>query len=254
MTNRPLTIAFAMLMSVGIAGEVQAAGAPGDSAASLSIRAVNVKVVNSSACTLNAQIGIANRFVTKTLQPGDSVQFAGSDLPAALNTTAAKVTSNPDCVQQMRVNGVFTNPQIGEPFCLCELDSTTWQESFSENQSRALRDGTVGLVVQRNADSSKYKNFTLTISGNGEKALQTRPAPAYGVGAPDGQPPGVARADHPAARTGQGLAFPRPEAAVGGLAVRARNLSRCGEEDGPDRGAGPGHLPGAGLRGQRASR
>ena len=169
---------FALLLSVVLAGEVQADAPDGDSAASLSIRGVNVKVVNSSACSLEASVGVSNRFVTKTLQPGDSVQFAGSGLPVLLNATEAQVTSNPDCAQKMRADGVFTNPQIGEPFCLCAFDITTWQESFGVNQSRALRDRTVSLVVKRNADSSKFKNFTMTISGNGETNVQARPAPA----------------------------------------------------------------------------
>ncbi len=70
MPRRPLATVFALLLSVVLAGEVQADAPDGDSAASLSIRGVNVKVVNSSACSLEASVGVSNRFVTKTLQPG----------------------------------------------------------------------------------------------------------------------------------------------------------------------------------------
>jgi hypothetical protein len=48
-----------------------------------------VKVVNSSACSLEAVIGISNRYLTRTLQPGDSVEYAGSGLPVLTNATNA---------------------------------------------------------------------------------------------------------------------------------------------------------------------
>lgn len=178
MTSKPFAIAVALLLSVALAGEVQAAEPPGDSAASLSIKAVNVKVVNSSACSLEAVIGISNRYLTKTLYPGDSMEYAGSGLPVLTNATSAKITSGKDCTQQVFADGGFVNPQIGEPFCLCALDSTTWQESFSVNQARALADRTVGLRVERNGDTSKFKNFTMTVSGNAEVTLTRRAAPA----------------------------------------------------------------------------
>ena len=178
MTSKPFAIAVALLLSVALAGEVQAAEPPGDSAASLSIKAVNVKVVNSSACSLEAVIGISNRYLTKTLYPGDSMEYAGSGLPVLTNATSAKITSGKDCTQQVFADGGFVNPQIGEPFCLCALDSTTWQESFSVNQARALADRTVGLRVERNGDTSKFKNFTMTVSGNAEVTLTQRTAPA----------------------------------------------------------------------------
>ena len=112
--RRPLSIVFALLLSVALAGEVQADGANGDSAASLSIRGVNVKVVNSSACSIETRIGISSRYVTKTLAPGDSVQFAGSGLPVLSNVTGAAIVSTPDCKQSVSAEGIFTNPQIGE--------------------------------------------------------------------------------------------------------------------------------------------
>ena len=178
MTSKPFAIGVALLLSVALAGEVQAAEPSGDSAASLSIKAVNVKVVNSSACSLEASIGISSRFVTKTLYPGDSVEYAGSGLPVLTNATSAKISSGKDCKQHMFADGGFVNPQIGEPFCLCAFDTTTWQESFSVNQARALADRTVGLRVQRNGDTSNFKNFTMTVSGNAETTLTQRAAPA----------------------------------------------------------------------------
>lgn len=178
MTSRPFAIGVALLLSVAVADGVRATETPGDSAASLSIKAVNVKVVNSSACSLEAVIGISNRYLTRTLQPGDSVEYAGSGLPVLTNATSAKISSGKDCKQQMFADGGFVNPQIGAPFCLCALDSTTWQESFSVNQARALADGTVGLRVQRNGDTRNFKNFTMTVTGNAEMTLTQRAAPA----------------------------------------------------------------------------
>lgn len=178
MTKKRLAIGFVLALSIALAGEVQAAEAPGDSAASLSIKGVNIKVVNSSACTLNASLGVGKHFISSTLPPGDSIQSNGSGLPVGLNVTEAKIIYGEDCQQQMRAEAVVTNPQIGEPFCVCMFDSSTWRESFSVNQSRALRDGTVALLVTRNKDTSNFKNFTMTVSGNAEKTLQARPAPA----------------------------------------------------------------------------
>jgi hypothetical protein len=178
MTSKPFALGITLLLSVALAGEVQAAEQPGDSAASLSIKAVNVKVVNSSACSLEAVIGISNRSLTRTLYPGESMQYAGSGLPVLTNATSAKISSGKDCKQQMFADGGFVNPQIGEPFCLCAFDTATWQESFSVNQTRALADRTVGLRVQRNGDTSKFKNFTMTVTGNTEMTLTQRAAPA----------------------------------------------------------------------------
>ena len=173
------------------------------------------------------------------------MEYAGSGLPVPTNATNAKISSGKDCRQQMFADGGFVNPQIGEPFCLCALDSTTWQESFECEPSPALADGAVGLRVQRNGDTSNFKNFTMTVTGNAEMTLTQRAAPATAWVYRTASRRHLRVRVMPA-RTRAGLAVPGPEGQSGTWKNSSRHVPCERAQGRPDAGAGQRNLPRAG--------
>ena len=136
-----------------------------------------MKVVNSSACSLEAVIGISNRYLTRTLQPGSpwSMQAPACrsrPMPRTQRSARVGLQTTDVCRRWLRQSAdrrtvlsmcVGLNDLAGELQC---------------EPSQALADGAVRPARAAQRRHSNFKNFTMTVTGNAEMTLTQRAAPA----------------------------------------------------------------------------